>query len=171
MGNAQWVWLPVAAISTSAYATTYLSLEQAQQAIFPGGQFTEAFVTLDDSQQQQIEKASGSRLPHPQLKVWRVGGGGFFIADEVIGKHEFIAYAVGLSATGGVKQIEVMDYRESYGFEIRNPNWRRQFVGKTAADPVRLDQDIRNISGATLSCRHLTDGVRRLLAVYEIALK
>jgi len=36
---------------------------------------------------------------------------------------------------------------------------------------VRLDADIHNISGATLSCRHVTDGVRRLLSLYAHALK
>jgi Na+-translocating ferredoxin:NAD+ oxidoreductase RnfG subunit len=46
-----------------------------------------------------------------------------------------------------------------------------QFAGKTAADPLRLDGDIKNISGATLSCRHITDAVKRLLATYEVALK
>jgi FMN-binding protein len=86
-------------------------------------------------------------------------------------EHEFITYAVGLNANGSVKQIEVMDYRETYGGEIRNENWRGQFVGKTSESPLKLDRDIKNISGATLSCRHITDGVKRLLAFYEIALK
>jgi len=37
--------------------------------------------------------------------------------------------------------------------------------------PLKLDRDIKNISGATLSCRHVADEVKRLLAFYEIALK
>ena len=68
-------------------------------------------------------------------------------------------------------QIEIMDYRESYGYEIRNEAWRRQFVGKRDGDPLKLDVDIQNIGGATLSCRHITDGVKRLLALYNVALK
>ncbi len=58
-----------------------------------------------------------------------------------------------------------------YGYQIRDPKWRAQFAGKTAQAPLRLDHDIRNISGATLSSRHVTEGVRRLLALYEIALR
>ena len=96
---------------------------------------------------------------------------GWFIVDEVVGKHEFITYAVGLNTNGSVKQIEVMDYRETYGGQIRNEDWRAQFVGKTSQSPLKLDRDIKNISGATLSCRHITDGVKRVLAFYEIALK
>jgi outer membrane murein-binding lipoprotein Lpp len=31
--------------------------------------------------------------------------------------------------------------------------------------------DIRNISGATLSSRHVTEGIKRVLATYEVCLK
>jgi len=103
--------------------------------------------------------------------VWRVSTGGFFILDEVVGKHEFITYALGLNADGSVRQIEVMDYRESYGYEIRNAEWRKQFIDKRDGDPLKLDVDIKNIGGATLSCRHIADGVKRLLAFYDVALK
>lgn len=89
----------------------------------------------------------------------------------MVGKHEFITYAVALNANGSVREIEIMDYRESYGYEVRNPEWRKQFVGKTTADPLLLNEDIRNISGATLSSRHVTDGVKRVLATYAVALK
>jgi len=107
----------------------------------------------------------------PQVRAWRVAGGGFFIIDEVIGKHDQITYALGLDGDGRVKQIEVMTYRENYGYEIRGAGWRGQFVGKSADDLPHLAQQIKIISGATLSCQHVTDGVRRLLATYEVALK
>ena len=107
---------------------------------------------------------------HDEQKVWRVSGGGWFIVDEVVGKHEYITYAVGLSAAGAVQGIEIMDYRETYGGEVRNPKWRAQFAGKTKDATLQLDKDIKNISGATLSSRHITDGVRRLLAFHDVAL-
>ncbi|MET3918302.1 Na+-translocating ferredoxin:NAD+ oxidoreductase RnfG subunit [Variovorax sp. OAS795] len=166
-----WVWLPVAAISTSVYATTYFSTEEAQQAIFPGEKLTPAFFTLSDAQARKIEDTTDVNVRHKDIKAWKASGGGWFILDEVVGKHEFITYAVGLHADGSVKQIEIVDYRESYGYEVRNPDWRRQFIGKTAAAPLKLEQDIHNISGATLSARHVTDGVKRVLATYAIAFK
>jgi Na+-translocating ferredoxin:NAD+ oxidoreductase RnfG subunit len=171
MRGSSWLWLPIAAISAPAYATSYLTLEQAQEAIFPGAALTKAFVTLTDAQQQEIEKKTGVKVTQREIKAWRVASGGYFIIDEVIGKHDYITYAIGVNADGSVKQVEIMDYREAYGYEIRNQNWRRQFIGKTATDPVRVDQDIRNISGATLSSRHVADGIRRLLASYGVALE
>lgn len=91
---------------------------------------------------------------------------GTFFVDAVIGKQDYIGYALALDAQGRVLRLDVLDYRETHGWEIRNERWRAQFAGKSAADPVQLGQDIANISGATLSCRHVTDGVRRLLALH-----
>src|ERR1700712_4827728 len=84
--------------------------------------------------------------------------------DSVLGKFEQIDYAAAVDAAGKVLAVEILTYREGHGAELRLPAWRNQFVGKTAADPVRLGADIANISGATLSCTHITDGVRRLVA-------
>jgi len=63
-----------------------------------------------------------------------------------------------------------LTYRESYGHEIRHPKWRAQFQGKTVAKRLKLDRDIKNISGATLSFSHVTDGVNRLLKTWELVL-
>jgi Na+-translocating ferredoxin:NAD+ oxidoreductase RnfG subunit len=171
MRSSAWIWLPIAAVSTSVYAKTYFTVEQAQQAIFPGAKMVQAFVTLTDAQKREIESRSGVNVRFNEIRLWKVAEGGYFVVDEVVGKHEFITYAIGLNADGSVKQVEVMDYRESYGYEIRNADWRSQFVGKTSSAPLKLEKDIQNVSGATLSCRHITDGVKRILATYDIAFK
>jgi hypothetical protein len=140
------LWLaPIALFaSAAARAEVYFDLGQVQAALFPN---------------QMLD-----------LKVWRAPGGGWMFVDQVIGKHEFITYAVALEPDGTVRQVEIMEYRESYGGEVRNGRWRKQFAGKKAGDALAIDEDIRNISGATLSCTHLTDGVRRLLATYATVL-
>ena len=46
-----------------------------------------------------------------------------------------------------------------------------QFEGKRHGARLKLDDDIQNISGATLSCKHIAEGVRRVLALHEAALK
>lgn len=139
--------------------------------LFPGARLTPAGMTLSDAQRRAIEARGGVRVRDRELKAWRGEDGGWFLIDQVLGKHELITYAVGLSDDGRVTGVEIMDYRETYGYQIRDAAWRRQFVGRTAADPLKLDADIRNIGGATLSCRHVTDGIKRLLATYEVVLK
>ncbi len=169
----QWQIFPTVTVvvCAPAYATTYLTTEQAQAAIFPGARLAPAPVQLTEAQRRAIESRSGVKVRNAAVKAWRVEDGGWFLVDEVLGKHEFITYALGISVDGRIAGVEIMQYRESYGYEVRNAAWRRQFAGKNAADPLKLDLDIRNISGATLSSKHITDGVRRLLATYEIALK
>src|SRR5258708_10606444 len=157
--------------STSGYASTYLTVEQAQVAIFPEAKFTPVPVILTSAQRETIQKTSGVRVRLAEMRAWRVHGGGWFIVDEVLGKHEFITYAVGLDASGAVCGLEIMDYRESYGQDVRNQQWPAQFNGKTSAAPLQLDNDIKNISGATLSSRHITDGVKRLVTTYDLVLK
>ena len=39
-----------------------------------------------------------------------------------------------------------------------------------SGDTLKLTEDIKNISGATLSSRHITGGVKRLLSTYAITI-
>lgn len=150
---------------------SYLTVDQARAAIFPGSGFTKVGVTLTADQKKAIEKASKERVRQTELNVWKSSEGNWFIVDEVLGKHEFITYAVGISAAGAVRGIEVLTYRETYGHEIKLPKWRAQFHNKTSSAALKIDEDIKNISGATLSCVHLTDGVRRLLQTHHLVLR
>ncbi len=161
----------VAPISVSVYATTYLTVPQAKAQIFPNTPLREVPVILSDVQAQEIERASGVDVRNRQLAAWRTPAGDWFIVDDVVGKHEFITFALGITRDGAVRQVEIMDYRESYGHEVRNAAWRSQFVGKRTAQPVRLTRDIENISGATLSSKNVTNGVRRLLHTWDRVLK
>jgi hypothetical protein len=171
--KARLIFVPLAGLAIAggpAYATVYLSVEQAQQVMFPGATFTPDNRTLTEDQVKAIEKMSGVPIRNKQLKVWRVSTGGWFIVDEVVGKHEYIPFALGLDDKGNVKDVEILEYREAYGGQIRDPEWRRQFVGKGPEAKLQLGKNIRNISGATLSSRHITDGVERLLATYAVVL-
>jgi Na+-translocating ferredoxin:NAD+ oxidoreductase RnfG subunit len=165
--------LPLAPIvvTAPAFATTYLTVNQAQQIMFPGAQFTRDFRKLSDAQVKAIEKQSDAPAYSNVLKLWNVSSGGWFLVDRVLGKHEFITYALGLDTAGRVRDVEILDYRETHGEQVREPTWRAQFMGKHYGDSLKLGKDVRNISGATLSCKHISEGVRRLLATYHLIIK
>jgi Na+-translocating ferredoxin:NAD+ oxidoreductase RnfG subunit len=171
-------WLVSAAVAAVfspatpvVYAAEYLSAEAAQRAAFPDASAFEPVLIAADVKAAVIREAGRFAV---EPRVWRVLAGsrtiGWFIVDEVIGKVELITYGLALDTTGAVKSLDILAYRESHGDAIRLAAWRAQFAGKRASDPVKVDADIRNISGATLSCRHVTEGVHRLLLVYEKAL-
>lgn len=151
-----------------AHAETYLTEDQAAGVLFPGISLEPRWITLSPGDIQTIVKKSGEKPLSAQARVfWGPNKEALFI-DRVVGKHEFITYAVAINPDGKVKGVEIMDYRETFGYQIRGKDWRQTFVGKSAADPVKLDKDIPNISGATLSSKHVTDGVRRVLQTYEL---
>ena len=163
-----------AGLPLSAFAVDYMSPQQAQQVLFPqADRFTVRDVLLDAAQLQALASKAGLPARSAQWKVIEASQGGkllgWVVVDNVVGKFELITYAVALTPEAAVKQVEVLSYRESHGSEIRLPAWRQQFLGKTAASGIRPGQDIANISGATLSCSHVTDGVRRIAAVVEMA--
>jgi len=154
-----------------AQAKIYVSSEQAQQILFPNKVLSKLPIIITDDLQEKMRAASSIRHPFQGDRIWRSSDGGWFVIDEVVGKHEMITYAVALNAKGSVLGIEVLEYVESYGYEVAEAQWRKQFVGKTINDPIKLNQDIQNIGGATLSCKHLTDGVKRITVLYDLALK
>jgi len=149
----KWVrWtLPVAAVTAAAspaYAVSYMSIGAAQKAAFP--QATQ-FVNYDG---RSWKAMAGDRLL------------GLVVLDHVIGKHLYIDYTVAFDTTGRVTKVDILQYRESFGGEVREAGWLAQFVGKTSGSALRIGSDIRNISGATLSSLHLTEGIKRLLGTY-----
>ena len=157
-------------------ATEYLSVEGAQKALFPQADtFTEVVLSLSAAQREEVARLAGPQPPHRSLRVFRAMQGGelagYAFVDEVIGREDFITYAAGIDATGRLGALEVLAYRESHGGEIRSDAWRRQFAGRDGLGQLRIRADIKNIAGATLSCEHVTEGVRWLVALWQVALR
>ena len=140
--------LAVVTIASPAYAVRYLDISEAQKQAFP----------------------AATRFVEQGGRAWKAQAGdkvlGLFVVDHVVGKHLYIDYAVALDPSGRVRRVDILEYRESYGGEVRDASWLAQFVGKTGASALSVGQDIRNISGATLSSHHLTEGVKRIVAAY-----
>lgn len=157
-------------------AAEYLSVADAQRALFgQADRFEEIILGLSPQQRAAIARLAGPQPPHRAVRVWRAMRGtdslGHFFVDEVIGRQDFITYALGIDATGKLSAIEVLAYRESHGGEIRNAAWRQQFNQRQGVEQLRFRTDIKNIAGATLSCEHVTQGARWLSALWRVALR
>jgi len=131
-------------------------------------------LALNPEQKQKVAALAGPQPPHRSLRVWKAMHGGdllgYVLVDEVVGRQDFITYATSIDVAGKLGTLEVLAYRESHGGEIRSDAWRRQFNGRQSLEQLRFRTDIKNIAGATLSCEHVTRGVRWLVALWEVAL-
>lgn len=118
-----------------------------------------------------ISRAAGGRFPADTLRLWicRRGGAtaGYGIVDDVRGKSRNITYLVALDTSGAVAAVDILVYRESHGGEVASSAFRDQFVGKRTGDQLAPGRDIRIISGATISSRSVTAGVKKLLAAFD----
>jgi Na+-translocating ferredoxin:NAD+ oxidoreductase RnfG subunit len=166
----------LAGVESPALAERFLTVEEAQGILFPKAKkFDGQVVRFTAKEKKAIIEVLGNKFPNAGNRIWTATSGetlhGVMIVDYVLGKHLLIDYAVAISPQGKVLGVEILEYRESYGGEIRQEKWRKQFLGKTSESDLQLHDGIYNISGATLSCRHVTDGVRRVLATFEVVLR
>jgi len=157
-------------------AADYLSIDAAQKAVYPEADaFQEVLLTRSPDQLRAVLEQAGPQPRHGMIRIWKATRNnvllGHVFVDEVIGRQNLITYAVGIDAGGTLRNLEIMAYRESHGGEIRNPAWRGQFSHRSTLDQLRFRVDIKNISGATLSSEHVTQGVRWLLALWQSALR
>ena len=153
-------------------AAEYLSVEAAQKAVFPEGtRFDELVMRPTKEQTQAVLALAGPQPRRGSLRIWEVREGdrlvGHFFVDEVVGRQDLITYALGIDTDGALRTPEIMAYRESHGGEIRNAAWRKQFTKAHDVGDLRFRADIRNIAGATLSCEHVTQGIRFLVALRQ----
>jgi hypothetical protein len=177
--NYSGLW-PLAAVVTvlpvaPAAAANYLGVEAAQRVLFPRADaFAPLALAPTPAQLAAIAQAAGAQAGHGELRVWKATRGaaleGYVFVDEVVGRQDFITYAVGIDARGALRPVEILEYRESHGGEIRNDRWLAQFAGRTSPESLRFRTDIKNIAGATLSSEHVTAGVRRILALWQHAI-
>lgn len=155
-------------VSIEAFSDVYMTETQATGVLFPGVQFEKSSVELSKEEKSKISELSGENVRWGTASLWRAKSGEWVFIDRVLGKHEYITYAVGIGSDGKVKGVEILEYRESYGHEVKRPLWLAQFTDKDKTAKLKLDEDIKNISGATLSCAHISGGVRRVLQTYDV---
>ena len=162
--------IPAAIIGAAQPAVAgaqYLTVEQSMKLLFPkDATFTEDFRILTDKQMRDIREFGGIELRDRKVRAWRVSTGDWFFVDHVLGKDDTVYYALSISAKGEVLGMEIMECWELYS-KIRLPEWRAQFKGRKDGE-LRIKGDIENISGVTLSSRHITEGVIRMLTTHTL---
>lgn len=90
---------------------------------------------------------------------------GAMVIGNEIGRSYPITFMVVINPDGAVKDVEVMVYREPHGWEVRFESFLSQFIGRNVGD--RFD-DIHGITGATLSVRSMTRGVKKAVAEFQV---
>ncbi len=150
----------------------YLTEAEALKILFPKAQKIQAEeLRLTPDQKIRIQDRIGWKFPEESFRAFKAETDGkvdgYAVIQETIGKHRPITYIVGITPQGKVFDVEIMVYRESKGSEVRRKRFNAQYEGKTAQDPISINKDIINITGATMSVRSVSAGVKRALVLVE----
>ncbi|HHT9109637.1 MAG TPA: FAD:protein FMN transferase, partial [Candidatus Brocadiaceae bacterium] len=149
---------------------TYLTEEQALALIFPECDdiLTDELILAPD-EKQNLENILSRRLYEDSFKVYIGKRTGviqrFAIITEEIGKFHPFSFIVGVNTDGKISNVAVLVYRESRGGEVARKRFLYQFPGKSFKNPIRINKDIINVTGATMSAQYMCMGVRKVLAV------
>lgn len=148
----------------------YFTEDEAATVMFPESEtILRETLTLTAEQKSLVEQSIGWKFPETSFPVYigqtRGKVDGYAIVQNTIGKHRPITYMVGVDPEGEVTNFEVLIYREARGNEIRTKRFNYQYQGKDVRDPIRINRDIINISGATMSVRSASAGVKRVLVL------
>jgi Na+-translocating ferredoxin:NAD+ oxidoreductase RnfG subunit len=156
-----------------AQTTVFLSPEEALKIIFKDSkEVHKEDHKLDEAAQKKAQDLLGYVPPKDRYTFYlgKTDGkvDGYALIDEQVGKVLPITFIIRLSPEGKVQTVEVMVYRESHGGEVKSKRFLRQFENKDLNEELRLQGNIVNISGATLSSRALVIGVRRAIVLWNI---
>jgi Na+-translocating ferredoxin:NAD+ oxidoreductase RnfG subunit len=153
---------------------TLLTERQALHKVFPTARLS-AVDTLrpDSAARAALEQRLGRPLYEPAFVVRRLYGPtradflGYALVTEERGKYRPITMLIGVDTALRVAGVQILVYREPRGGEVSREYFLRQYRGKSTGDPIRLNRDIINISGATISVQSVSAAVRKTLAVLE----
>lgn len=152
----------------------YYTPEEALEKAFPGAEeIKKEVVRLDAEARERVAKAVGHPLHEEVFEIYqgmREGRVlGYAVIGEELGKFRPITSMVVVGPEGRIKEVLVLVYRESHGADVRRKRFLHQYTGRGLRDPLRINQDITSISGATISVISMNAQVRKALNVIHEA--
>ena len=187
IGSALWLLLPLSAGAEKVWdndlkryltedelnhAEVFMSEDEALKIIFPKSErVRKEVIQLTQDKKDLIEQRIGWKFPEQAFEIYIGETGdkidGYAMVHNTIGKHKHMTYMVGVDAKGACSDVELMVFREARGSEVGRKRFNVQYEGKTVLDPIRINKDIINITGATMSVRSISAGVKRVLVLVD----
>lgn len=174
MGGALGLLMLGTALTASLDARVLLSQREALDLAFPGSSVERRTAYLTEEEGRRIESLAQARADS-RLVAYYVGrstrgleGYAFFETHTVRTMPE--TFMVVLDPEGTVRFVEMLAFYEPEDY-LPPPRWLALFRDKGLGDSLRVKRGIRNISGATLTAQAVSDGVRRVLATFEVAVR
>ena len=151
---------------TTPYAKGVYQTEEAfLNEVFKGEIPASRNITVRSKLREPIEKILGHPFSGFRIKYWKDKTQTAWILEE-IGKVEYITFGISIK-NSEVLYANVLEFKESRGWEIRYPAFTDQYIGARLIKNNKLTKNIDGISGATLSLWAMTKIVKIALMLDE----
>ncbi|MFP4560197.1 MAG: FMN-binding protein [Thiohalorhabdus sp.] len=159
---------------TAGHAEEKVGKEEALDAGLPdAAEVEKETLYLSEEERKQIEDRADAELESRLFTVYKGLDGdtvtGYAFIDTRTIRTKPATFMVVLSPEGKVRQTRVLAWKEPPEYKP-GERWLAQFEGHGLEPHTRLGGEIQSMSGASLTSRTLTDGVRRALAVHAVKL-
>jgi Na+-translocating ferredoxin:NAD+ oxidoreductase RnfG subunit len=171
-------WMPLFALALAiqCYASAkgiFYDEAASRKELFPAAEgFALDTLRLDSAAAVAAKAKLRQPVAEKQVVFERILSGGkamgYLYRARERGKVERMDFAVALDPAGKVSRVLLTAYRENIGGEVGSNRFMNQFKGKGAADPLQLNRDVDGISGASLSSRAVTLGVRKAVVFWML---
>ena len=154
------------------HAEVFMSEDDAVKLMLPKSQrIRRELIRLTHEKKELIEVRIGWKFPEESFEVYIGETGdkvdGYAMIHNTIGKHRHMTYMVGVDAEGRCIGCRTARVSRSKRKRSREKRFNSQYEGKTVSDPIRINKDIINICGATMSVRSISAGVKRVLVLVD----
>lgn len=156
-------------------AQVFLTKDEALKRAFgPSASIERRTVFLTDEQVEQIRKRAKAKVESKIVTYYvgktDTGVQGYAFFETHVVRTMPATYMVVVSPDATVRGVEILAFYEPEDY-LPPARWLNQFDGQRLSDELWVKRSIRNISGATLSAHAITEGSRRILATFEVALQ
>ena len=165
------VFLAAAAAGGVAHATVFMTQKEALEQAFPGLRVERLPLVLTEAELKAVQKRARVKLSSMLAAAycgWRgdtLVGTAFFDTRTV--RTMPAVFMVTIAPDTTVARVDVLAFHEPPDY--RPPaRWLGLFGRKRLNDQLWPQRDIRNLSGATLTARAVTESVRQSLALWEL---
>lgn len=154
------------ALAQPASAIELQTMAQAQKALYPSEKLSPVDFKLTENEVSKLRYEFKVPVLRAQVKGWRTANGGWLYLDQVYGLHDIVTYLVAIDDKGKVTGVEVLTCADGF-CGLYTPQWRGHFAGKEYGK-WQPSEAVPMVSGATLSARHVAEGVKKMLAIHSL---
>lgn len=147
-----------------SYEEVYLTPEKFINKSF-SDQPEQHYFWLTKPHKAKVSTILGRKPSQIRIKYWGKGAQTAWILEE-IGKEQPITVGITIEKDR-IKSLNVLIYRESRGYEVKQSFFTEQYIGATLDNQLDLSQNIDGITGATLSVRALNKLARVALYLHQ----